>query len=193
MSSVLVEVRKIPWNRQRFCSQCGAIGSAGCDHDAPLVTRAEAARRGLLESPEKSNRLIAAETGVSKDTVRKIRGSGGDNSPRAWLVDSLFKNGTPRSAVRYEHSYGHITDANDTKTLKKLVREEPELMERPFTLRVPRDQSRKTHPSYKTGEEGRPEKPRGAVFAHRGALARAVKAGRISAAAAQQLTDVSSS
>jgi hypothetical protein len=102
----------------------------------------------------------------------------------AYIVDKLDKKGQPYSAVRYGHRYGYLTDQNDAGTLKKMVQEDPLLMERPFTLRPPRKQS-----------EGRPAGDRTAmdkqrisrVFAPKGALARAVKAGIISKAVAVQM------
>src|ERR1700758_2547003 len=36
----------------------------------------------------------------------------------AMIVDRLNKDGSPAHAVLYGHSYGHITDRNDNKTLK---------------------------------------------------------------------------
>jgi len=108
----------------------------------------------------------------------------------AMIVSRTRKNGEPAHAVVYAHSYGHITDANDTGTLKKMVKESPDVMERSFTLRVPR----KNKPSGKTahgrGGGGGVGVPRGQMFVPRGALARAVRAGRMNAAAAQQLKRV---
>jgi hypothetical protein len=106
----------------------------------------------------------------------------------AWIVDKVDKAGQPVHAVRYQHSYGHITDANDAGLLKKMVKEKPELMNRPFTLRVPVKQTGNkwgTNP-----QAANTAKPRGSTFANRGALARAVKAGRISKPAARQLSQV---
>lgn len=94
--SVLVELRAIPEGRQRFCSSCGAMGSAGCDHGAPLITRAEAARRGLLAAPEKSNRAIAAAAGVSEPTVRRVRGASYDARERKSVIGKDGKRYKPR-------------------------------------------------------------------------------------------------
>jgi transposase-like protein len=68
------------------CSKCGA--DRGCDCAAPAVRKAAAA---LAANPQKSNRALAAEAGVNKDTVRKARKarhSGGESSPPA--VDTVL-------------------------------------------------------------------------------------------------------
>lgn len=108
----------------------------------------------------------------------------------ALIVDRKRKNGTPYSAVQYEHSYKHITDANDNKTLKKMVEENPAIMEREFTLRVPR--KRKHKPGKNAGGHGRDRGHgmRGVSFIPRGALARAVRAGQIPEHVAQQIEEV---
>lgn len=104
----------------------------------------------------------------------------------ALIVDKLGPNGSPSHAVRYGHSYRWVTDANDTGTLKKLAKEDPDLMQRPFLLRPPRV-SRKG-PHYADPKPG-PRGSRASVVPAeaRGALARAIKAGRMSKAAAAQL------
>jgi hypothetical protein len=110
----------------------------------------------------------------------------------AWIVDKVDRAGQPIHAVRYEHGYGHITEANDTGTLKKMVRDNPEIMTRAFTLQVPRKHLGASHSGGVDAARVAGHKPRAATFVPRGALARAVKAGRISKPAAQQLTQVAS-
>jgi hypothetical protein len=51
-----------------LCSKCGA--ERGCDCNAPAIKRAAVA---LATNPEKSDRAIAAEIGVSHPTVAKAR------------------------------------------------------------------------------------------------------------------------
>jgi hypothetical protein len=58
------------------CSACGA--DRGCDCNAPAIKKAADA---LARNPRKSNRAIAEEIGVDKNTVRKARRTGGDDSP----------------------------------------------------------------------------------------------------------------
>jgi hypothetical protein len=106
----------------------------------------------------------------------------------ALLVDKLKKDGSPRHAVLYAHSYGHITDRNDDGTLKKLVKEDPALMERSFTLRPPRDARGRGHS--RSGELPNTGRSSSQTFIPRGALARAVKAGRIGKNVADQLSEV---
>ncbi len=104
---------------------------------------------------------------------------------KAYLVDKLWPNGDPKHAVVYAHSYGHITDRNDDGTIKQMVLENPAIMERAFTLRVP------PAPNKAHGKSGAHDaKKRNPIHAilPRGALLRARKAGFISKAVAQQLT-----
>jgi transposase-like protein len=56
------------------CSKCGA--ERGCDCNAPAIKKAAAA---LAANPQKSDRAIAAEIGISQPTVSKARKQSGDN------------------------------------------------------------------------------------------------------------------
>lgn len=103
-------------------------------------------------------------------------------------VDQLHKDGSPAHAVMYGHSYGNIVDGNDTGELKKIVKQNPEVMERPFYLRPP-----KRHPKQHGGNDrGNPTSRTNdrRAYVPKGALARAVRAGRIGKHVAQQLADV---
>jgi hypothetical protein len=101
------------------------------------------------------------------------------------VVDKLHKDGTPAHAVRYGHNYGRIVDLNDTGQLKKLVKERPEIMERPFQCNVPRKRPTGPHGNHKrTSVSGT---HRVSTNLH-GSLARAVKAKRIGEHAAQQMS-----
>jgi hypothetical protein len=53
------------------CSKCGA--DRGCDCNAPAIKKAAAA---IAANPQKSNRAIAAETGVGLGTVNRARKAG---------------------------------------------------------------------------------------------------------------------
>lgn len=108
----------------------------------------------------------------------------------AFLVDRLRKNGSPEHAVVYRHSYGHITDRNDDDTLKKMVTDDPSIMERSFTLRVPSVRPPSGATAGQTKKEDKGKSGHGQAFVPRGALARAVKAGRIGKHAANQLAEV---
>jgi len=103
----------------------------------------------------------------------------------AILVDKLKANGEPGHGVSYAHSYGHITDRNDDRTLKQMVKNDPSLMERAFTLRPPRKRTGSHPQSKKT-----PPTDEKKSFIPRGALARAVKAGRIGKHVAEQIAEI---
>jgi hypothetical protein len=111
----------------------------------------------------------------------------------ALIVDKKDKAGQPCHAVRYEHYYGHITDKNDNRTLKRLVKEDPSIMDREFVLRPPHKRSGSGVGSGKTPPEKRGVGDHGKAFAPRGALLRAVKAGIIGEHVADQLTMVANS
>lgn len=103
------------------------------------------------------------------------------------LCEKKNKDDIPTHFVRYAHSYGHITESNDTGTLKKMVEEHPDLMNRQFTLRVPR--KRKGDHSRTRTTSNTPRSTNRAIV-QRGALARAEKAGLIGKGVAAQLTEV---
>jgi hypothetical protein len=102
------------------------------------------------------------------------------------VVDRLHKDGSPAHAVRYGHSYGPIVAMNDSGKLKKIIKERPEIMERSFSLKPPRKRPTGSHdvPS----NQARGDTPRRTYTHHQGALNRAVKAGRISVSAAEQMS-----
>lgn len=109
----------------------------------------------------------------------------------AYVVDRVNAEGQPCHAVKYAHSYGSLTEKNDTGALKRLAARKPEVMSRSFTLRKPQ-KSRKAKVSPPTGEHRvdgtAAPKPRGGVSVHRGAMRRAVKAGLVHKEAAKQIT-----
>jgi hypothetical protein len=55
------------------CVQCDKTIEAGCDCGVSYVPVSERAAAAVKKSPDKSNRMIAADTGLSKDTVRRAR------------------------------------------------------------------------------------------------------------------------
>src|SRR5262245_570315 len=59
--------------REYRCSKCGAPGTASCDCGAPYLPATELARRVLEQDPNKSNRMVAEEVGVSRQTVHLAR------------------------------------------------------------------------------------------------------------------------
>lgn len=108
----------------------------------------------------------------------------------AFLVDRLKKNGQPDHAVIYRHRYGYITDRNDDNTLKQMVKDDPSIMERSFILKPPSKRPPSGATAGQTKDEDKGKSNRGQAFVPRGALARAVKAGRIGKHAAEQLAEV---
>lgn len=103
----------------------------------------------------------------------------------ALMVDRLNKAGQPTHAVIYEHSYPHIISWNDRRELKKMVKEDPSIMERAFTFRPPRKQ---VQGSGRNAGKRRLGSTRGMAFVPRGAMARAVEAGLMGEHVAEQLT-----
>jgi hypothetical protein len=67
------------------CTACGAEANASCTCGVAYVPKAIRAAEAVKASPEKSNRAIAADLGVDKETVRKAR-SRGDQSPPAVVI-----------------------------------------------------------------------------------------------------------
>lgn len=58
---------------QYICSSCGA--DRFCQCNAPAVSKSERAKAAILANPEKSDRAIADEIGVSDRTVNRARES----------------------------------------------------------------------------------------------------------------------
>jgi hypothetical protein len=57
------------------CTECGAEANASCNCGQPYLPK-EIAKQPIRANPQKSNRAIAEETGVSEPTVRRARASG---------------------------------------------------------------------------------------------------------------------
>jgi len=57
------------------CTECGAEANASCNCGKPYLPK-EIAKEAIRANPQKSNRAIAEETGVSEPTVRRARASG---------------------------------------------------------------------------------------------------------------------
>lgn len=55
------------------CSQCGASGEGSCGCGMPYVPAGTRAATALAKNPEMSDRAIADEIGIGKDTVRRVR------------------------------------------------------------------------------------------------------------------------
>ena len=59
--------------RAMHCSKCGVEAAAACDCGAPYLPATARAAKAVAAHPEKSDRSIAAEIGVSAPTVGKAR------------------------------------------------------------------------------------------------------------------------
>jgi hypothetical protein len=55
------------------CSSCGITQDAACECGAPYVAAGMLAKQAVVEFPEKSNRAIADELGLSNQTVMRAR------------------------------------------------------------------------------------------------------------------------
>lgn len=74
-------ILKIPVVAKLECSSCGAKADASCNCGAPYIPAGERAKKAVEANPEKSDRAIAAELGVGKDTVRRAREATGAHAP----------------------------------------------------------------------------------------------------------------
>jgi hypothetical protein len=63
------------------CSACGAAGTGSCDCGAPYVAKKDRAAAAISKNPEKSDRAIAAELGMSHQTVMRAREATGPDGP----------------------------------------------------------------------------------------------------------------
>ena len=65
------------------CTACGREVNAACTCGAPYVPKKQRAAEAIAANPQKSNRAIADEIGVSEPTVRRARqGASSDASER---------------------------------------------------------------------------------------------------------------
>jgi len=64
-----------------MCPQCQAKAQAKCDCGVGYVPAGDLARREVIRNPQKSDRAIAKQLGIAKDTVRRARTSTGANAP----------------------------------------------------------------------------------------------------------------
>jgi hypothetical protein len=68
------EIHKLPPPKLHlYCAKCGVVSEPRCDCNVGYITAGEVARRAVAANPEKSDRAIAAEIGVSQPTVGKAR------------------------------------------------------------------------------------------------------------------------
>jgi hypothetical protein len=70
---------RTPRPKKLFCSKCGAVANATCDCEMSYIAARVYAERAIVAHPEKSNRAIAEETGISHETIRQVREATGNN------------------------------------------------------------------------------------------------------------------
>ena len=76
----MIEIGAIKYSIQRMvCTGCGAEANASCNCGLAYVPASQRAAEAIKNNPEKSNRAIAAELGVSDMTVGRARESLGRN------------------------------------------------------------------------------------------------------------------
>lgn len=63
------------------CTACGSEANASCNCGKPYVPKKQQAREAIAANPHKSDRAIAADIGVGKDTVRRAREETGACAP----------------------------------------------------------------------------------------------------------------
>jgi hypothetical protein len=93
------------------CSECGVHQEAACDCGAPYIAAKEAAARAIRRSPEKSDRAIAAEVGVSHPTVAAARRETGNILPDATRVG---QDGKVRRLPKPSTSTGKVRAVDPT-------------------------------------------------------------------------------
>jgi len=67
------------------CSDCGASADAACNCGVAYVPASKRAEAAIKDNPSKSDRAVAADTGVSRRTVQRARRkkrAGGSHEPR---------------------------------------------------------------------------------------------------------------
>jgi hypothetical protein len=79
-----------------FCSECGARAQATCDCGASYIPARVYAERAIAAHPERSNRAIAEETGISHETIRQVREATGNN-----LAVRIGRDGKLRRVPRH--------------------------------------------------------------------------------------------
>ena len=78
---MVATVLRMPVAAKLECSSCGAKADAACNCGTPYIPAGERAARAVAASPEKSDRAIAAELGVSHTTVQNARKATGNHLP----------------------------------------------------------------------------------------------------------------
>jgi hypothetical protein len=115
-----------------FCSKCGARAFASCNCEVGYTPARVVAERAIKEHPERSNRSIAAQTGISHETIRQVREATANNLAVRIGLDGKVRR-VPSHLVPFKRTImpdetPHIPAAeqlleNIDQTLKELRRE----------------------------------------------------------------------
>lgn len=91
---------------QLRCSSCGVTVDAACNCLAPIIVikPRDAAAKAIAAHPEKSDRAIAKEIGVTKNTVMRARESGGPFGPSERRVGNDNKSYPASQPTRKQDS-----------------------------------------------------------------------------------------
>ena len=73
MNEVIVFPRSSAAPHRLECSKCGATAEAACGCGVAYIPAWQRAEQAIVASPEKSDRMIAAETGLGHATVSRVR------------------------------------------------------------------------------------------------------------------------
>ena len=95
------KVVPFPIRTKLVCSACGAPGEGTCGCGAPYVKPGERAEAAVKANPDKSDRAIAEEIGVSDKTVGKARKSTAEYSA---VKKRTGKDGIPRRMPRMDRA-----------------------------------------------------------------------------------------
>jgi len=72
-NSADADVIQMPIRTKLVCSACGAVGQGSCRCNAPYVPAGKRAEEAVAANPGKSDRSIADDVGVSRETIRRAR------------------------------------------------------------------------------------------------------------------------
>jgi hypothetical protein len=86
---------------------CGANGEGSCQCGAPYVPAGLRAAQAIAASPDKSDRAIAQEIGVGRETVRRARKS---TAPHEAVAKRTGKDGKSRELPRKAKAVSLPTD-----------------------------------------------------------------------------------
>ena len=71
----------LPQPQALECSECGATAVAPCHCGVSYVPAGMRAAKAIAANPEKSNRALATETGISEATIRRARPAASCDAP----------------------------------------------------------------------------------------------------------------